>query len=146
MFFEQDTIGFQILEVLSFDQGYTKKYNFKRNFDAISFRLEADTVIEYKDKQLQFTDNSIGFFPSNVDYTRITHRDNMIVVHFKAFNYHTNEIEGFFPKEPEKYRKLFTQILACWKAKDNAYNYNFRRSRWCKWRWTRKKWSRWNII
>ena len=67
MIFEQDTIGFQILDVLHFDQSDVKKYNFKRNFDALSFRYEADTIIEYKDKRLYFTDNSIGFFPSDIN-------------------------------------------------------------------------------
>ena len=123
MIFEQEAIGFQILDVLSFDQGYTKKYSIKRNFDALSFRYEADTVIEYNGKQLQFTDNSVGFFPSNVDYTRTTNRDKMIVVHFKAYHYHANEIESFFPVDHEKYRTLFEEILNCWNKKNPAYKH-----------------------
>ena len=123
MFFEQDTMAFQILDVLFFDQSYLKKYNFKRNFDALSFRYEADTVIEYKDNRLHFTDNSIGFFPSNVDYTRITTRDKMIVIHFKAFNYHTNKIESFFPVDYKKYHSLFEKILDCWNKKDISYKH-----------------------
>lgn len=123
MIFEQETIGFQILDVLSFDQGCTKKYNFKRNFDALSLRYEADTIIEYKGKQLEFTNNSIGFFPSDVDYTRITNKDKMIVVHFKAFNYHTNHIESFLPTDYMKYRFLFEKILDCWNKKNISYKH-----------------------
>ena len=123
MIFEQETISVQIMDVLSFDQAYTKKYNFKRNFDALSFRYEADTIIEYKDKRLYFTDNSIGFFPSDINYTRITNKDKMIVVHFKSFNYHTNEIQSFFPDDYEKYRSLFAEILDCWNKKNPAYNH-----------------------
>ncbi|MBE7041406.1 MAG: helix-turn-helix transcriptional regulator [Ruminococcaceae bacterium] len=123
MIFEQDTIVFQILDVLDFDQSDVKKYNFKRNFDALSLRYEADTIIEYKDKQLHFTDNSIGFFPSDVDYTRIANHDKMIVVHFKAFNYHTNKIESFFPVDYKKYRSLFEKMLDCWNKKDISYKH-----------------------
>lgn len=123
MIFEQEAIDFQVLDVLYLNQGYTKKYNFNRNFDALSFRLEADTVIEYKNKHLEFTDNSIGFFPSDVDYTRITNRDRMIVIHFKAFNYHSNEIEIFNPTDSDKYSTLFAEILDCWDKKDTAYRY-----------------------
>lgn len=123
MIFEQDTIGFQILDVLFFDQSDVKKHNFKRNFDALSFRYEADTIIEYKDKCLHFTDNSIGFFPSDVDYTRISNRDKMIVVHFKSFNYHTNNIESFFPVDYKKYHSLFEKILDCWTKKDISYKH-----------------------
>lgn len=121
--FEQDTIVFQVLDVFFFDQRNVKKHNFKRNFDAISFRYEADTIIEYKDKCLHFTDNSIGFFPSDVDYTRTTKRDKMIVVHFKAFNYHSNNIESFFPVDYKKYHSLFEKILDCWNKKDISYKH-----------------------
>lgn len=121
MIFEQESIGFQILDVLFFDQDHTKKYNFARNFDALSFRYEADTVIEYNNRKIKFTNNSIGFFPSNSDYTRITNRDKMIVVHFKTFSYHTNEIEMFMPSDPEKYHRLFEEILDCWNSKNMAY-------------------------
>ena len=123
MIFEQESIGFQILDVLSFEQDYIKMYNFKRNFDALSFRYEADTVIEHKDRLLHFSDNSIGFFPSDVDYTRTTNKDKVVVVHFKAFNYHTNEIEMFIPDDYQKYRILFEKILNCWNKNDTAYKH-----------------------
>jgi len=123
VFFEQENVAFQILDVLFFDQEYTKRYNCKRNFDALSFRIEADTIIEYNGKYLEFTNNSVGFFPSNIDYTRTTHRDKMIVVHFKTFNYHSNEIESYFPRDYEKYSSLFKEILDCWNSKNTAYKH-----------------------
>jgi hypothetical protein len=109
--FEQESLAFQILDVLSFNQSYTKTYNSKRNFDALSFRFRADTLIEYDDTQLEFSDNSIGFFPSEKDYTRITQYDEFIVIHFKLFNYHTKEIECLYPEDYEKYHILFKEIL-----------------------------------
>jgi len=123
LIFEQETVGFQILEVLFFDQYEFKKYNYKRNFDALSFRLEADTIIECQNKQLKFTNNSIGFFPADTDYMRITRRDKMIVIHFKSFNYHTNDIESFLPEDGEKYCVLFKKILQCWEEKNIAYKH-----------------------
>ncbi len=123
MIFEQETMAFQILDVLLFDVGCAKKYSSKRNFDAISFRIEADTVVEYRNKQKHFTDNTVGFFPSNVDYFRTTTRDKMIVVHFKAFNYHTSDIESFVPQETEKYRILFEKLLFCWNEKEISYKH-----------------------
>lgn len=123
MIFEQKTIVFQILDILYFDQGRAKMYNFKRNFDALSLRYEADTIIEYKDKQIEFADNSIGFFPADTDYTRSTNRDKMIVIHFKTLNYHSNEIECFSPTDYKKYRSLFEEILDCWNKKATAYKH-----------------------
>lgn len=121
MIFEQEYIIFEILDVLYIDQSFKKKTDTNRNFDAISFRYEADTVIQNENQQIDFHDNSIGFFPSGVSYTRFSKNDKLIVVHFKAFNYRSNKIEKFLPPEPEKYGKLFKQLLACWENKDVSY-------------------------
>lgn len=124
MIFEQESITFQILDVFYFDQKNLNLKNFKRNFDALSFRINADTIIKYKEKQLEFTDNSIGFFPADTDYIRTTKRDKMIVVHFKAFNYHTSEIQKFVPSDYKKYHELFEKILNCWNKKDASYKHD----------------------
>lgn len=123
MIFEQDTISFQILDVLFFNQNYIKKYNYKRNFDALSLRIKADTTIEYDNKTIHFADSTIGYFPSNVDYTRISNIDLMIVVHFKTFNYHSSEIEQFIPSDIEKLKTLFEEILRVWNEKNDAYKH-----------------------
>lgn len=121
MIFEQEYIVFEILDVLYIDQSFKKKTDTNRNFDAISFRYEADTVIQNEHQQIDFHDNSIGFFPSEICYTRSSKNDKLIVVHFKAFNYHSREIEKFIPDEPEKYGKLFKELLVYWDNKDISY-------------------------
>ncbi|MBO5060616.1 MAG: helix-turn-helix transcriptional regulator [Clostridia bacterium] len=124
MIFEQETIAFQILDVLFLDQGNTKTYNSNRNFDALSFRFEADTIIEAGGKETEITDNSICYFPSDVNYTRIAKKDKVIVIHFKTFNYHSNDIEYFHPTDFEKYAALFREILYCWNKKDISYKHD----------------------
>ena len=121
LIFEQEYIIFEILDVLYIDQSFKKKTDTNRNFDAISFRYEADTVIQTENQQIDFHDNSIGFFPSGVSYTRISKNDKLIVVHFKAFNYRSREIEKFIPDEPEKYGELFKELLECWENKEISY-------------------------
>ena len=121
MFFEQENIVFELLDVLFLEQTCTKIHNTGRNFDALSFRLEADTVIQMPRQQISLTSGSLAFFPSNVSYTRSSVKDRLIVIHFKSFNYHSNQIEHLYPEEPEKYRDLFLQILHTWEQKDTAY-------------------------
>ena len=123
MFFEQESLGFQILDVLFLEAGYSKSNNLKRNFDALSFRYEADTIIKFNDKQLKFTNGTIGFFPSHVDYQRISNRDKMIVVHFKTYNYTSGDIQAFFPSDTGKYAELFEKILNYWERKDASYKH-----------------------
>ncbi|MBE5040728.1 helix-turn-helix transcriptional regulator [Ructibacterium gallinarum] len=124
MIFEQDAIAFQILDIFYINQRCTKTYNFNRNFDALSFRYEADTVIDTKHEQTTLFDNSICFFPSSVNYMRTTKKDRLIVIHFKTFNYHSNKIERYIPTDYQKYITLFEKILNCWNQKDISYKHN----------------------
>lgn len=121
MFFEQENIVFELLDVLVLDQTCTKIHNTGRNFDAISFRMEADTLIQTSRQQISLTSGCLAYVPSNVSYTRSTEKDRLIVIHFKSFNYHSDQIEHIYPEETEKYRQLFLQILHVWEQKDTAY-------------------------
>lgn len=124
MIFEQDSIVFQILDVLYLDQQNTKLYNSNRNFDALSFRYEADTIIESNGKEFDVTSNSICYFPADFNYLRTSKRDKMIVVHFKTFNYYSKELEYYIASNPKKYEELFEKILLCWTEKKAAYKHN----------------------
>lgn len=46
MIFAQEYVAFELLDVLYLDQSDVRVYNTNRNFDALSFRLEADTELE----------------------------------------------------------------------------------------------------
>lgn len=124
MIFEQEHIIFELLDVFYLEQSFMKKFNTNRNFDAISFRYNSDTIIETKKQQIELYDDSICYFPSNVPYTRISKNDKLIVIHFKVFNYHSNKIEYFSPTQPQKYRELFKQILSTWENKDISYKHD----------------------
>jgi len=123
VFFEQENIFFQILDVLYINQGSIKTDNFGRNFEAISLRYKADSLVEYGGKSIEFSDNSIGFFPANLDYKRTSSGDTMIVIHFKTLNYTSKDIEKFIPKDYHKYRKLFEEALSIWNEKGVSYKY-----------------------
>ena len=121
MIFEQEYIIFEILDVLFFDQKNSRTNNSNRNFDAISFRYKADTTLNTYKQQIEVSDDSICYVPSNLSYTRKSKKDKLIVIHFKAFNYHSEMIEWFSPENPEKYRKLFNEMLDCWNKKEVSY-------------------------
>lgn len=121
MIFEQETIAFQILDVLFLEQENVKFYNAARHFDALSYRFEADTVIETNAGETELTDGHVCYFPSDINYVRTSKRDKMIVVHFKTFNYHATNVECFLPPDPKKYAVLFEEILHLWERKDTAY-------------------------
>lgn len=123
MIFEQDYVVFELLDILYLDQACSKLYNSNRNFDAISFRYEAETILNTHKQEIMVSDDSISYIPSNVNYTRISQKDKLIVIHFKTFNYRSEMIEYFNPENPEKYRKLFKEILDVWEKKETSYKY-----------------------
>lgn len=123
MIFEQETISFEILDVFSLNQENVKLTNSGRNFDAISFRYDADTVVETGRKQIEFKKDSVGFFPANVDYTRISKKDDLIVIHFNSLSYHSKDIEYFYPENHEKMSELFKKIALCWSKKSVSYKH-----------------------
>lgn len=123
MIFEQETLAFKILDVFYLNLDNSKMVVANRNFDALSLRLDSDTIIESKSDVLEISGGSICFFPADVDYNRISHRDRLIVVHFKALNYHSNKIELFIPDDISKYEALFREVLKLWSQKKYAYKH-----------------------
>ncbi len=123
MFFQQENLAFQLHDILYLQQGYTKTRNTNRHYDALSFRIESDTTIEAGSQTISLQKGTIAYFPSNVEYTRNAKKDNLIVIHFKCFNFSGNRIESFSPDNPEKYEAMFQKILNLWKEKAPGYQH-----------------------
>ncbi len=123
MLFEQETLAFQLFDVLYLQQGYSKTRNNNRHYDALSFRIESDTVIEDRNQRIRLQNGAIAYFPSNCEYTRIANSDNLIVVHFKCFNFSGSHIEFFMPENTQEYAVLFHRLLDCWNEKAPDYQY-----------------------
>ena len=116
-------ISFNLLDVLELKQEHITMYNRKRNFNALSFRLKADTILKSKTGVFQLSDSYVSFVPSNLDYSRVSKIDELIVIHFEVINCNARDIEFFKVKNPEAFQKLFTSILECWNHKEVGYKY-----------------------
>ena len=123
MFFDNDMISFNLLDVLELKQKNVNMYNSNRNFNALSFRFKADTVLKSKSDTFPMKDNYISFVPSRLDYSRVSKIDELIVIHFEVINCNARDIEFFKPKYPETFQSLFTSILECWNHKEVGYKY-----------------------
>ena len=123
MLFQQETLAFQLFDVLYLQQGYSKTRNKNRHYDALSFRIQSDTVIDGGSQRFHLRNDAITYFPSNCEYTRIAELDNLIVVHFKCFNFIGQHIESFTPENPREYEDLFRELLSCWNQKAPDYQH-----------------------
>ena len=123
MFFEKETLSFNILDVLEIKQNNFNMFNSERNFNALSFRFRSDAVLTTKTETHSMKDNYVSYFPARLDYTRVATVDELIVIHFDTINYHTENIECFETKRPDILAKLFRNILDCWNKKELGYKY-----------------------
>lgn len=121
LIFEKEKISFDLLDVIELKQGQVKTFNKGRKFDALSFRYDSDAILKTENTEVKLSDNTVCYVPAMVDYTRISNRDNLIVIHLNSLNYFSKEIEHFTPKNPEKLLSLFRKILDCWNGKKIGY-------------------------
>ena len=123
MFFEKEMISFNILDVIELKQKDINSFNSGRNFNALSFRTRANTVLKTEAKEYVMRDNSVAYVPARFDYTRVAVEDELIVIHFDTMNYQSRKIEFFEASDPEKMSSLFRRILENWNAKELGYKY-----------------------
>ena len=98
-------------------------YNSGRNFDALSFRIKADTILKNETIELKFGDNSVCYTPAQFNYTRESKHDHLIVVHFNSLNYFGDTIEAFYPTNPVALEALFKEIYENWNKKEIDYKH-----------------------
>lgn len=123
MFFEKELLSFNILDVLKLKQQNVERFNSGRNFHALSFRFRSDAVLKNKTSEYRLQDNSLCYFPARLDYSRVASVDEIIVIHFELFNYNSQDIEYFVPKEPKRFSQLFQKILDLWQRHEIGYKY-----------------------
>ena len=123
MFFEKESLSFHILDVIKLDQSYISTNNEGRNFCALSLRLHADTRLVSDKQDLHLCDNSVAFFPARLPYSRISNRDELIVIHLECTDYHADTIEFFESKDPERLALLFDRIYEAWSKKEIGYKH-----------------------
>lgn len=121
MIFEKESLSFNILEVMKLNQENVNMWNAGRNFGALSFRIHADTRLKTSSSEFCVKDDFIVYVPPRLDYTRISRKDELIVVHFDTIDYQTQNIEFFKTQNPKKLSKLFQEILNCWDKKEIGY-------------------------
>ena len=83
----------------------------KRNFCAISLRLNTNGKYTWGNKTLSFEPPSICFIPEGIAYERVSSDDDILVIHFNLLNCTMEDIEVYKISDAEKYRRLFTKAL-----------------------------------
>lgn len=123
MFFENEIISADIVDVVAFNQSNVNVFNKGRNYNALSFRVNAEAYLRAGEDEVYLTDGSVAYVPENLDYARNAKVDNLIAIHFNSENYATDSVEYFLPQNAEILHNLFVRILDCWNKKEPGYKY-----------------------
>ena len=123
MFFENEHLRFNILDVLYLDQGNVNIFNTGRNFDALSLRLSSNAILKHGEREILTKDGAVCFVPSELGYGRSATVDKCIVIHFQLDNPASHNIDMIFPNDGKKVESLFFEILKIWKLKSPGYKY-----------------------
>jgi len=124
LFFEKDDmISLRILDVVELKQGQISRHVSGRQFHALSYRMCSDVWLKTSEQTLHVQENAMCFVPAGLEYERSGTRDELIAVHVEMPETPENRIEILYPRSAALMRELFGRILACWKARENGYQY-----------------------
>ncbi|MBQ8508730.1 MAG: helix-turn-helix transcriptional regulator [Clostridia bacterium] len=121
MIFDQDNLQFQLLDVLWFDESNVAYRTRARTFFALSLRMEGDTDVELRGRDIHFTAGDLACFPPNTEYTRRSRRDIMIVFHFYVQDYVSYELDVLH--DMEHLLPMFRDALHEWQERRPGYRY-----------------------
>ena len=121
MFFENENFLFNLLDVVYLDQDAVNSYNCGRNFNALSFRFRADTILSTEKQECRMGDNFVSYVPARLNYSRISTCEELIAIHFETTTYNTKQIEYFKAEPPQRIAALFRDIFECWSKKEVGY-------------------------
>lgn len=121
---ENDDLAVQLLDVLRFETKRPRFQSVKRDFYALSFRMETGrSWFLYGGKRVSAEGAQICFIPAGVNYGRETDGEKCIVFHFSCFNAIGEEVQALRVGNPEAYRAQFEAALALWDARQAGYRY-----------------------
>ncbi len=121
MIFEKENLSVEILSFTSLHQENVVRHNGERSFDALSFRVHADTDLITAKSTQHVGDKYVCFVPANMGYDRIAKKDDLIAINCRIKGYTAEDIECFLPQNTDKLENLFKKAYACWTKKEAGY-------------------------
>lgn len=122
MFFNCGDIAAELVDVIEFHHNNTHRVG-RRGFCSLSFRIAADTTITTENAQYHATDGTLGFFPAQCPYKRVSKNEYMIVINFKLYNRVFDKVELFLPKNADQIQAIFEKMVHISIEKRAGYKY-----------------------
>jgi AraC-like DNA-binding protein len=119
LFFESDGLDVRIIDVLKFKLNGMGGVRKKRNFCALSYRLDSKSaIIITPGGKYELRSGSVAFFQAGIKYQRTSKDDELIAVHFILDGVSFSTAEIAFPKCTERLRELFVELYEVWQKRE----------------------------
>ena len=119
MFYNNDSLALTLIGVYRVEGDPREVVERERRHTAISLRIKGNSCIEAKDQQLELKDGTLAYFPSGVDYKRVTRdREEYIAIHFKDYGNNGMKIETI--DQCDRLIPLFEAMYTEWERGDAA--------------------------
>lgn len=116
MIFTQQKLVFRIIETYHLQQKNVRFDERGRHYASLSFRFRSDAFIHSKNESIRMSDNTVSFFPPDVDYRREAGQDHLIAIDLDVDNYDGERVEHFVTSRPEEIGRLFYEIHKMWSS------------------------------
>ena len=121
MKFLENDFSVKIISILLLDWDSNNVTVPKRNYNAISFRLNGSAEFSNGQKTQTANDNAIVFMPEGVGYHLKSDYEKIIVIHFELEGEKQNDYEVINTDNYSVLRELFIKALETWNGKKLGY-------------------------
>ena len=124
MFFNNHKMCYEILNVYHIKNRVAKvSQNRNRTFSGIAYRVSENTLFDSQGKKYFADTGSFSFIPAQVDYTRTSTDEEIIIIRLCCHGENEKEIQIFHPESSVKFAAYFFEILKIWEEGYPGYKH-----------------------
>jgi len=114
----------KLTSALDLSWEYGDDYVKGRPHAALSLRIVGDSVITGGEKTEHLSSGDILYVPKNLDYTKKSGKEHLLVIHFDTDDTASKELLAFRPSKKPLFESLFSSFYEVWQAKLPGYYFS----------------------
>lgn len=123
MFFELDTLNFELISVLNPTWKSNNGPSGIRPYHALSYRITGDAEFTHANGDTHVGNGDIIFVPALYEYTMQAKEENLFVIHFQSDEALPKNMKTFRSKTPQYFERKFRELYNAWSKKQHGYKH-----------------------
>ncbi len=123
MFFDVNSINFDIISVLSLNWESRNEKSGERPYHALSYRIRGNADFIHEKGTTHTETGEIIFVPAYYEYFQQAKEESLIVIHLDSAMQLPKAIKIFHPRNPQYFQRKFQELYSTWTLKQYGYEY-----------------------